>query len=119
MRREDRRTNALQTDRQTDRPTDRASFRGALSHLKNFIHISSMDMRGFLFVLKENIPGRAEVSGGTGAVIQKLFGSSSRAYHRASDDANRHWSRPKLFYGSGEGGLSSECGQKRFLHLVM
>ena len=78
-----------------------------------------MDMRGFLFVLKENIPGRAEVSGGTGAVTQKLFWSSSRAYHRASDDANRHWSRPKLFYGSGEGGLSSECREKRFLHLVM
>ena len=34
MRRVDRRTNALQTDRQTDQPTDRASYRGALSHLK-------------------------------------------------------------------------------------
>ena len=35
MRRVDRRTNALPTDRQTDRPTDTASYRGALAHLKN------------------------------------------------------------------------------------
>ena len=39
MRRVDRRTNALPTDRQTDRPTnrptDKASYRGALSHLKS------------------------------------------------------------------------------------
>ena len=34
MRRVDRRTNALPTDRPTDRPTDTASYRGALSHLK-------------------------------------------------------------------------------------
>ena len=34
MRRVDRRTNALQTDRPTDQPTDTASYRGALSHLK-------------------------------------------------------------------------------------
>ena len=34
VRRVDRQTNALQTNRQTDRPTDRASYRGALSHLK-------------------------------------------------------------------------------------
>ena len=35
MRRVDRRTNALPTNRQTDRPTDTASYRGALSHLKS------------------------------------------------------------------------------------
>ena len=34
VRRVDRRTNALPTDRQTDRQTDKASYRGALSHLK-------------------------------------------------------------------------------------
>ena len=34
MRRVDRRTNALQTDRPTGQPTDTASYRGALSHLK-------------------------------------------------------------------------------------
>ena len=34
MRRVDRRTNALQTNRPTDRTTDTASYRGALSHLK-------------------------------------------------------------------------------------
>ena len=34
MRRVDRRTNALPTDRPTNQPTDTASYRGALSHLK-------------------------------------------------------------------------------------
>ena len=42
VRRVDRRTNALPTDRQTDgptnRPTDRASYRGALLHLKKRFH---------------------------------------------------------------------------------
>ena len=41
MRRVDRRTNALQTDRPTDQPTDTASYRGALSHLKSWSQSSA------------------------------------------------------------------------------
>ena len=38
VRREDRRPNALPTDRPTNQPMDTASYRGALSHLKKNIH---------------------------------------------------------------------------------
>ena len=49
VRRVDRRTNALQTDRPTDQPTDTASYRGALSHLKRGMKIGRF---GVLVVLE-------------------------------------------------------------------